>query len=412
LSESPEHATPSARDRQVRACLLLLAAVVALYFPSSAGGEILRALTIASLLLTCGLLAALAMQRHGLGEPAVVLVSVAMLALLFVATIASSFPEYSPGVVFIYVGLALLYSLNLREVVAPRALRRFFHAVNAVSLTVGFATAVNAGWADRLLASSYNAFYPELLRNMVLRADKPVLTFATHSMAGFMIYLLFYMNLLTFRRHRERLFLAIACLYIVLLVRLSSTTGTIYAAVALVQVLALAIGRGRRRAVSLGTAALLVLALAVVAAPESAREAARRAQDALLGDRARGLFARYAEQGLLAGNFAYITLHPLQPVGFGFSERLYYGDSGLVVNMLRGSVPLVALVYGGLFLFLRSNLRPARVGGWIYVVTVAFEVGFTPLQYFRFVGFAPFMVVYLNALDRGALTPEAHASDA
>jgi hypothetical protein len=42
---------------------------------------------------------------------------------------------------------------------------------------------------------------------------------------------------------------------------------------------------------------------------------------------------------------------------------------------------------------------------WLTLVTVIFEVGFTPLQYFRFVGFAPLLVVCLEALHRRAEMP-------
>jgi hypothetical protein len=75
---------------------------------------------------------------------------------------------------------------------------------------------------------------------------------------------------------------------------------------------------------------------------------------------------------------------------------LYLGDSGVVVNALRGSVPLLIAVYGGLWLFLVSNLADRRTAAWIWFCTVLFEIGFTPLQYFRFVAFVPFLVVYLN----------------
>jgi hypothetical protein len=81
---------------------------------------------------------------------------------------------------------------------------------------------------------------------------------------------------------------------------------------------------------------------------------------------------------------------------------LYLGDSGVIVNMLRGSVPLFVLVYGGLWFFLRFNLRDRGTAAWLWLWTCVFEVGFTPLQYFRFVGFLPFLIVCLNAVPAKA----------
>ncbi len=131
-----------------------------------------------------------------------------------------------------------------------------------------------------------------------------------------------------------------------------------------------------------------------------------------MGDRVRGLFARYAAEGLLASNFAYLSESPLSPIGFTVTETLYLGDSGVVVNLLRGSVPLLVAVYLGLFMFLRFNLRDRRTALWLWCVVVLFEIGFTPLQYFRFVAFVPFMIVYLNSLGPPASSPAGRAAPA
>jgi hypothetical protein len=312
--------------------------------------------------------------------------------------------------VFIYAALGLLYGLNLRDVVAPQALRRFYLAINAVSLGVGFAVALALPWAGWLLVTYYSAFYQELVPNMVgLR--KPVLTFGTHSMAGFMIYLLFYMAFSSYRRRQDVSSLLIACLHAVLLVALSSTTSMVYAAVALLQLVGLALARVRRLAVPLVAVALVAAVAGMLVFERVSSAIIDRAGEALVGDKIRGLASRYATDGLLAGNLSYLAEHPLEPVGFAFSERLYFGDSGYVVNMLRGSVPLVAAVYGGLFLFLWTNLRAHGSAVWLFIVIAAFEVGFTPLHYFRFLGFAPFMVVYLNSLDAEARAEERIHSD-
>jgi hypothetical protein len=382
----------------LRTSLLLAATLVAFYLPSSIDGEILRSLTIVALVSTCGLLAALLVVGPGLGPPHMTAAAIGIMALLFVFTVVSPFSEISPGAIFVYLAIALLYVQNLRDE-NPRYLAAFFVAINVSSLVLGFATAFDAPAADWLLTTYYNAFYAELLTNMVVLNDKPVLTFATHSMAGFMIYLLFHMNWVTFERQGRRLFLAFAIGHIALLVWLASTTGTVYAALAVVQV-AWSVGRRHVRIAvpAVGLAAAVAIGVLLLEGTLWAR-VVDEVRTAILGDRVRGLVSRYAVDGLLAGNVAFLTQHPLEPVGFGFSERLYYGDSGYIVNMLRGSVPLVVLMYLGLWGFLRGNLRSTRTANWIYIVILAFELGFTPLQYFRFVGFAPFMIAYFNSLE-------------
>jgi hypothetical protein len=63
------------------------------------------------------------------------------------------------------------------------------------------------------------------------------------------------------------------------------------------------------------------------------------------------------------------------------------------------------MVYGGLLLFLRSNLQSPRAALAIWLAVMAFEVGFAPTQYFRFVGSLPLTLAFLNTLPR-PLEPE------
>jgi hypothetical protein len=117
------------------------------------------------------------------------------------------------------------------------------------------------------------------------------------------------------------------------------------------------------------------------------------------GDKGAGLRARFSEQGNLAGNLAYLREHPFSPIGLTYgSQRLFYGDSGIVLVLLRGSLPLFLMTYFGFAYLLVRNLRLRGDALWLFAVTFAFEIGYTPLQSFRFTAFLPFAMVYLNDL--------------
>lgn len=391
-----------ARQRAL-AVLLVAAALFALYLPSSVGGVISRPLSIVSIAGTCALLLGISLLAPA-GPPALnaaVAISIPTLLLLF--TILSPFQAYSPGVAMLYAAQALLFTTNLGRVpLAP--VRRAFWLITVVSLALGAVLAVNVGVADRAMVRWYGAFYPELVSNMVVLDNKPVLTFATHSMAGFMIYLFFYMHLRAWQSAFGRAHLWAALGFLALLVLLKSTTGQAFAAVAFAQLL------WRLRWSTAPTKAALVVGvpLLVVVALQlgpGASALADRITDAVVGDRVRGLFSRYAADGLLASNVKYLSDSPLRPIGVGATDTLYLGDSGIVVNLLRGSFPLLVAVYGALWLFLRTNIRDHRAAGWLWFCTVLFEIGFTPLHYFRFLAFAPLAVVFLNATGSPPLEP-------
>jgi hypothetical protein len=112
-----------------------------------------------------------------------------------------------------------------------------------------------------------------------------------------------------------------------------------------------------------------------------------------------GLRGRYSGQGALTSNLRYVASAPFSPVGAGFHPDLMYGDSGVIEFLLRGSVPLVLLIYTGLFVFLKSNLASRSQALFLFAVLLGFEIGFSNLLYFRTQFFVPFVVVYLNHLE-------------
>lgn len=375
-----------------------VAGLFAFYFPSSLDGEISRPLAIASIAGTAALLAGMLWLTHARASAAQIAVSASIMAVPALFTITSPFEAYSPGVVIIYLGLALLCALDLRHV-DGHLLRPLQWLLSIVSLAWGYALAFDVKATDDVTVAWYSAFYPELVSNMVVLLDKPVLSFATHSMAGFMLYLLFYLHYRAWRAGRGDLELAAALGFVGLLFLLRSTTGFAFGVLAAAElVMAVAVVWPRYLATTLlvlvfgGAVAFLGLGVDVPAMLQSVSAV-------VVGDRISGLFARYAAEGLLSGNLAFMSRSPLTPIGFSATESLYLGDSGLVLNTLRGSVLLLAAVYGAFWLFLRTNLDRARIAAWLWACVVLFELGFTPMQYFRFVAFVPLFVVLLNVVD-------------
>jgi hypothetical protein len=66
--------------------------------------------------------------------------------------------------------------------------------------------------------------------------------------------------------------------------------------------------------------------------------------------------------------------------------------------MLRGSIPLLVLIYFGLYRFLRHNLASRTHALTLFLVIIAFETGFTALSYFRTAYLLTFFVIYLRQL--------------
>ena len=393
-------------SRRLLVSVVVAASLFAFYLPSSIDGVISQPLSVVSIAGTCVLLASMWLLSDRQTPPLSVAAALSIVLLLAIFTVISPFEQTSRGVALLYVVQALLFLQSLRRL-RSAAVETTFVAVTVVSLVLGYALALDVAMADRFVLQWYGAFYPELLGNMVTIGNKPVLTFATHSMAGFMIYLFFFMHLTAWRMRGDWWRLAAAVASVGLLVLLRSTTGQAFAGLAALQ-LVLLVHYLPAWVRALAVVALLVAGYGVFTALGMDLGAlASQVGDAIVGDRIRGLFSRYASDGLLASNMSYLSNSPLWPIGLGATDALYLGDSGVVVNLLRGSVPLLLAVYGGWWLFLRANLTDRRAAAWIWACTVLFEIGFTPLQYFRFVAFVPFLVVYLNSVSVAPTRPAA-----
>lgn len=371
--------------------------VIGLYFPTSIEGRISTELLIAasaamgigllSLVIACGIAGALQFA-----------IAASVFVIIGIATLFSPFTEIAYGALMPISLLTALLCVQLRWIPGTTALQRTFTIINWVNLLAVVLIVAEVREVSRLLIDSYSAFYPELVPSM-LGAGKPVLTFATHSLAGFFFYLFFYMCLRSYVVTGRRLHYLFAFSYVVVLILVNSFSSYMFAALAVLQLL---FRFNKRRPLLIALPALIVAGLAIaLAVPETTivHEQLSAIGNVLSLD-TNGLRGRYSGQGALTSNLRYITSSPFSPVGAGFHPDLMYGDSGVIEFLLRGSVPLVLFIYTGLFLFLRRNLVSRSQALFLFAVLFGFEIGFSNLLYFRTQLFLPFVVVYLNHLER------------
>jgi hypothetical protein len=399
-------ASPDAFYRS-RTALICALAIFGLYIPSSIAGVISYPLSLVALVGTMLGIALLLVTSASSGPVRAAQAACAIAGVLAIATVISPFTDLSPGVAMIYALLCLLLLADLRTLPSEELAVRCFAVINVVSLVAGTLIIANVPVIDRAIVDWYSAFRPGLTTEMVVIGNKPVLTFGTHSMAAFVVYLFFSMSLLAYQAGRGRLWLLGAIGDLWLLSQFHATTATILLLVASGHLIWIPLRRASRpvRNVTIGLAAMILIAAGIWLAGQPATADALRA--GVFGDSSHGFIVRYGANGLLASNLDYLVEHPFLPIGVTFSPSLYLGDSGWVVNALRGSVVLVLAVYGGILAFTVANAGSRAVGIWLGCVIAVFELGFTPLQYFRFLALLPLIVVFLNAIqpDAGVAVP-------
>jgi hypothetical protein len=390
----------SGRPNRLDTVLAISLLVVGMYFPTSIQGDISIPLLGAFYCVTL-LLLALIIKRDGTAGFLACVFSFLMIPVLLLFTLTSGLTTYKPGALVAYGALSVLYIVNLKALSFRKSLVGFFAFVNILNICGAIAILVGYDGVTKLIVANYSSFYPELVQYM-MDVRKPVLTFGAHSIAGLLLYFFFFAALQTWRLNRTRLFLVFAYSYVLIMYSLLSVTGLIFGTIALFQLLYCLWQEDRKLlkiTVSLTSvvAIAMVLFLSSVVPWDDGVDAVKLVLTAPDG----GLSGRFLPGGTLYGDLQYLRDNSFSPVGVSYVEQLQFGDSGFVEQILRGSVPLVLMVYGGLFFFLRRNLVARADAYLIFFAIIAFEAGYSTLiTGYRTLCLIPFFIIYLNHLRR------------
>jgi hypothetical protein len=381
--------------------------VAGLYFPTSINGEHSVVYVLISFLIAIGLLSCLVYVR-GTRPGAVRFLALPLMIVMISCTLlalVTGTPWFDSGSLARFCSLAVLLSLNLKDVRVGRVVESAFTIANLINLVTGAAILVGSDWISRILSAYYSQFYPELVSNMI-QLHKPVLTFGTHSLAGFFLYLFFLLNWETYKKRGTRLALWFAVGHLVLLVALSSFTAIAFSSIALCQITAWLWRRSRARVVILAACFILfVFVAAEVISQLVDWSSFETLAGALLNTGGNGPLARYGSGGTLVAAMGYLYHHPFSPMGFTVAPELIQSDtpladSGPLEYVLRGSWPALILIYLGLYRFLRFNLVEKSDAVKLFLIVMLFETGFSALNYIRSFYLLPFIVIYLNSVAR------------
>jgi len=398
------------------ACALLL--IAGLYLPTSVHGQQSSLFALLSFVVLLILFSYLA-WKNGTRPRAVGIYTLPIMIILGVSTLCAlvSGPfRFGWGVFALFGLLAMLLALDLRTVRSGRFVYAAFVVANILNIACGVAILVGSEWIAQFLPAFYSHFYPELVPNMI-RLHRPILTFSTHSLAGLFLYLFFWLNWETYKIRRGALSLFFAISELIFLVALTSFTSLALAALASAQVFLWLWKRSRNVFV---VAILCVVVIVMFGGPlvidrfDGLVELPELGITLLNSDN-NGPLARDGPGSDLRPTMAYLYNNPLSPIGFATPSYVYIVDSGPLEYLLRGSIPLLVLIYFGLYRFLRYNLTSTSHTLTLFLVIIAFETGFTAFTYFRTLYLLPFFVIYLKQIApdlkcESSVYPGAHQS--
>jgi hypothetical protein len=372
--------------------------ILGLYYPTDIA-EHLTFLSLSGYLVCLALLAALTIGRPGRPSAPVSIVLLSIVPLLLVFTGTSGLPTLRLGALAPYGLLSVLYLIDIRNILLPRWVERLWLVFNIINIVVGAAIVLGFQPVDDFIIAHYSMAYDELLPNM-LAWRKPVLTFASHSLAAFFLYLFFWINLEAYKVKRQKLFMTFSVCYLFLILCLLSVSGLVLGTVGVLQLLFFVWSSIRRKFVAATVLCIFPVLAAFVGSKIHWREPLDVAKE-ILQNPGNGLMGRFLPGGTMYYDIIYLKGHPFSPVGTSYRTDFMFGDCGPVEYLLRGSLPFLLLVYGGFYYFLRRNLISKWHAYFLFAAFLAFESGISTLVYFRTFYLLPVFVVYLNSLQRG-----------
>jgi hypothetical protein len=267
----------------------------------------------------------------------------------------------------------------------------FFQILNMFMLVLAILIISKNASIGSFLTNYYSAGYDILVQRM-MQSGKPVVTFGTHSIAAMFYYLFFFMNIKEYEVSKSKKSLLLALLNIVAMFFLNSVTSTLFVIISIIQTFLLT--AIKKKYISFILMSALILIVFVLNWQTIAIEIGN-----VFNRDAHGFAGRYSTQGVLANNIEFILNHPLRGIGLSYDSSLYYTDSGIVVNLLRGSVFLVISIYYGFYKMIRTNTKSKKNAIYLFAVFIAFELGYSFLTYKRFIAFLPYVIIFLNSIN-------------
>ncbi|MCU5209330.1 hypothetical protein [Bacillus paranthracis] len=298
-----------------------------------------------------------------------------------------------------YILFSLLMCINLKdEELLPKNKRLVINLVHTTILIFCLLIITQNQTIIDFFINNYSLYYQDMMP-YALAMKKPVVMFAAHSVAGFFLYLMFYMCFALYKKEGKLIQLVFSVLYVWFIFNLSSNGGYIFFSVATIQLLYYFLKYKTLKAFGL-ISIIFVSALFVLEEVMNVINKYSTIISRTLSSDQNGISGRYSNDGILSGNIDYIKDNILMPVGFGNSPDLFFGDSGMMEYMLRGSIPLVILMYLGLYLFLKRNLYSNYAVITIFVAVIIMDFGAQTLLSFRTLLIFPFVVIYLNDIHK------------
>lgn len=383
-------------------CLIIFA-----FMPTSQNGVIFGLQRTILVWLTSTIVCILSLLHNRASYGKIVLSFFFCLTYMTIVTLAAQtrYSEYHVSLARIAPLMVLLLLVEIRFCRIPSSKVMLF-LLNAFSI---IAIVWNAGIMMRFQPITdftynwYTQYFDLAVYYSVIQSAKPVMTFGVHTYAAYYYFIFFLLCLFTYEKtHKDRYLVYAVCFMGFSLFLVSSTAIIFFFIMAAILSFRL-IKDGRRKTFILFLAALAIMVVILIKNSDYLYQ--KLYYNMTNGQNS--FVSRYSSNSVFTENMKVIT----SSLGIGFNIidelQLGYSDSGYVVYLTMGNVPLMLYLYYKLYYFLRFNI-PAVYRKSIILVVLLFDFALPATFQYRFSFSIIFVIEYLKMLENMETTSIAH----
>ncbi|MFW3538195.1 hypothetical protein [Vagococcus fluvialis] len=376
--------------------LITILTILSVFFPTSKNGIIMSSYTtgvgIACFLL---LFILFVMLNNGRINKRIAISGSIIFLSLILSTLTSPYHDIKIGMSVFYASFVMVTFIDFSKITGVNYIRLFqFLSIPIFTFSI-LTIRYNLNFKLFLL-KNYSAYYDALVSNM-FSVGKPVTFFASHSIAGLVYFIFFYISFQHFKANKKIIPLIICIGYLVLLYNLKSVTSLSLLLVSIVYLVYNTV-KTVKGYIIFSFVLLFIVIFNYNYLAEKVQMFSLMLNNSYLSS-INGFAGRYSDgTGALNSNMEYIKNNLFRPLGFTSAPEVQFIDSGMIEYMLRGGLVLVISMYYSLYKFLTINISHKKQAIFLFLVFIAFETGFAGLITPRIVYLIPLIVITLNSI--------------
>lgn len=287
--------------------------------------------------------------------------------------------------------LALLFEIKIVKMPSKRYMLFLLNIFSVSSIIWNIAIIEHIKPVMEFTYNNFSQYFENAVYYSVIQNAKPVMTFGVHTYAAYFYFIFFLLNYYTYEKLKKNIYLVYALCFMILTLFLVSTTAIIFFVMMFIFFCYNFLKKKKQFFIFI----FILVVICIILISNIDYIYLKLHYNITNGENS--FISRYSSQSVFVENVKIIT----SSLGIGFNVisklNIGYSDSGYVVYLTMGSVPLLIYVYYNLFKFLQRNIS-IKYRKIFIILIFAFEFALPASFQYRFIYMIIFVVEYLNML--------------